>query len=420
MTLSPEKQHIYTPGRPDRADSDPVAVARGLADKWRATAVERDRVGGSATVEREDLRASGLLSLLIPREYGGWGADWPTAVEVVRAIATVDGSLGHLFGYHLSSAPMIEMIGSPEQEQRLYRQIAENDWWTGNASSENNSHVLDWKVSATPTQDGGYILNGTKHFCSGAKGSDLLFVFAVVQEDSAQQGAIIAAAIPTSRVGIRTNDDWAAIGMRQTDSGSTDFDNVKVEADEVLGAPNAFILAFIQSERGSLFAPIVQLIFANVYLGIAHGALDVAREYTRTQARPWTPAGVQQATEDPYTIRSYGEFTIALQGADAAAREAARLLQTVWDKGDALTPEDRGELMVKVSGVKALATNAALSVNSGIFEVIGARGTNPKYGYDRFWRNVRTHTLHDPVAYKIADVGKHTLNGQYPIPGFTS
>jgi alkylation response protein AidB-like acyl-CoA dehydrogenase len=137
MTLSAEKQHI----RSGEADNDPVAVARGLAEKWQATAVERDQTGGSATVEREDLRASGLLSLLIPREYGGWGADWPTAIEVVREIAAADGSLGHLFGYHLGSAPMIELFGSQEQEQRLYRQLAQNDWWVGNASSENNSHV---------------------------------------------------------------------------------------------------------------------------------------------------------------------------------------------------------------------------------------------------------------------------------------
>jgi alkylation response protein AidB-like acyl-CoA dehydrogenase len=416
MTLSAEKQHL----RPHTNDDDAVAVARRLAAKWRTTAVERDHAGGSATAEREDLRASGLLSLLIPRQYGGWGADWPTAIDVVREIATADGSLGHLFGYHLASAPMIELFGSPEQVERLYRQLSQNDWWVGNASSENNSHVLDWKVSATPTEDGGYLLNGTKHFCSGATGSDLLFVFGVIQDHSPQQGAIVAVAIPTSRHGVQVNDDWDAIGMRQTDSGSTDFHDVKVEPDEVLGAPNAFIVAFLQSERGSLFAPIVQLIFANVYLGIAHGALDAAREYTRTQARPWTPAGVQHATEDPYILRAYGEFTIALQGADAAAREAAHLLQRIWEKGTELTPEDRGELMVKISGVKALATNAALDINSRIFEVIGARGTHPKYGFDRFWRNVRTHTLHDPVSYKIADVGKHTLNGHYPTPGFTS
>jgi len=129
---------------------------------------------------------------------------------------------------------------------------------------------------------------------------------------------------------------------------------------------------------------------------------------------------VKKATEDPYIIRTYGEFAIELQGADAAARETARQLQQDWEKGDALTPQDRGELMVKVSGVKALSTKVALDITSRIFEVIGSRGTHPKYGFDRFWRNVRTHSLHDPVAYKIADVGNHALNGSYPVPGFTS
>lgn len=400
--------------------SDPIEIARRLADKWRATAVARDRAGGSATAERQDLRDSGLLSLMIPSEYGGWGADWPTAIEVIREIARVDGSLGHLYGYHTGSVPMIELFDSAEQKARLYPQLAQNDWWAGNASSENNSHVLDWKLSATPTADGGYLLNGTKHFCSGAKGSNLLFVFGVVQEESALKGAIVSAVIPTDREGVHINDDWNAIGMRQTDSGSTEFHNVKVYPDEVLGAPNAFILAFMGSKRGSLWTPVVQLTFSNVYLGIAHGALEAAREYTRTQTRPWTPAGVKKASDDPYIVRTYGEFAIALQGADAAAREAARLLQQVWEKGDALTPQDRGELMVKVAGVKALSTQVALDITSRIFEVIGSRGTHPRYGFDRFWRNVRTHSLHDPLAYKIAEVGNHTLNGIHPLPSFTS
>ncbi|MBZ4508494.1 acyl-CoA dehydrogenase family protein [Mycobacterium avium subsp. hominissuis] len=399
---------------------DPIEVARELTRKWQTTVVERDKAGGSATEEREDLRASGLLSVTVPRHLGGWGADWPTALEVVREIAKVDGSLGHLFGYHLSTPAVIDLWGSPEQKERLLRQLAENNWWTGNASSENNSHILDWKVTATPADDGGYFFNGIKHFSSGAKGSDLLLVFGVIPEGFPQQGAIVAAAIPTTREGVQPNDDWQALGMRRTDSGTTEFHNVAVRPDEVLGKPNAILEAFLASGRGSLFGPIVQLVFSSVYLGIARGALETAREYTRTQARPWTPAGVTQAVEDPYTIRSYGEFGIQLQAADAAAREAAQLLQAAWDKGDALTSQERGELMVQISGVKAIATQAALDVTSRIFEVIGARGTHPKYGFDRFWRDIRTHTLHDPVSYKIAEVGNYVLNQRYPIPGFTS
>lgn len=406
-------------GRAPAGARDPLAVARGLAESWRATIVERDRAGGSPKAERDDLRRSGLLSLIIPARYGGWGADWPLALDVIREIARGDGSLGHLYGYHTASVPMLELFGSAAQKEQLFRTLARTDGWVGNASSENNSHVLDWRVSAVPAAGGGFRLNGTKHFCSGARDSDLLFVFAVVR-GGAEEGAIIAAAIPSSREGVRINEDWDAIGMRRTDSGSTEFHDVAVHPGELLGAPGAVMAAFARSARGSLWTPATQLVFSAVYLGIARAALEDAVAYTRTQSRPWTPAGVASATEDPYVIQTFGEFAVQLQGAEAALREASRALQSAWEEGDALSPETRGALMVAVSGVKVLATRAALDVTGRIFEAMGARSTHPRHGFDRFWRNVRTHTLHDPVAYKLRDVGNHALNGACPLPGFTS
>lgn len=50
------------------------------------------------------------------------------------------------------------------------------------------------------------------------------------------------------------------------------------------------------------------------------------------------------------------------------------------------------------------------------FEVTGARATARGEGLDRFWRNVRTHTLHDPVAYKRREAGRHLLTGEPPEP----
>ncbi|WP_257881402.1 acyl-CoA dehydrogenase family protein, partial [Gordonia terrae] len=141
--------------------------------------------------------------------------------------------------------------------------------------SENNSHILDWKVRATPRDDGGYVLNGTKHFCSGALGSDLLLVFGVAQDDdSPERSGIITAVIPTDRGGVRPNNDWKALGMRRTDSGTTDFKDVQVLPHEVLGAPNSVITDFFGYRRASLFGPLVQLIFSHVYIGIAAEALD--------------------------------------------------------------------------------------------------------------------------------------------------
>jgi alkylation response protein AidB-like acyl-CoA dehydrogenase len=63
---------------------------------------------------------------------------------------------------------------------------------------------------------------------------------------------------------------------------------------------------------------------------------------------------------------------------------------------DALTREARGELAEHVAALKVVATDVALDVTSTVFEVTGARATRNAVGLDRFWRNVRTHTLHDP------------------------
>jgi alkylation response protein AidB-like acyl-CoA dehydrogenase len=52
--------------------------------------------------------------------------------------------------------------------------------------------------------------------------------------------------------------------------------------------------------------------------------------------------------------------------------------------------------------------------------VTGARASANAVGLDRFWRNVRTHTLHDPVAYKRREVGAHLLTGELPEPTWYS
>ncbi|MDJ0707673.1 MAG: hypothetical protein QNJ46_30725 [Leptolyngbyaceae cyanobacterium MO_188.B28] len=45
-----------------------------------------------------------------------------------------------------------------------------------------------------------------------------------------------------------------------------------------------------------------------------------------------------------------------------------------------------------------------------------ARATAAKYGFERYWRDLRTSSLHDPIDYKFRDIGNWVLNQQYPIP----
>nr|RNJ68875.1 MAG: hypothetical protein EDM05_13080 [Leptolyngbya sp. IPPAS B-1204] len=157
-----------------------------------------------------------------------------------------------------------------------------------------------------------------------------------------------------------------------------------------------------------------QLTKTYVYLGIAEAALEAAKHYTTTQTRPWITSCVDSATKDPYILYHYGEFWIELQAAISLADQTAEKVTAAWEKKDSLTHQERGEVAVSVSAAKALATKAGLDIANRIFEVTGTRSTATHYGFDRYWRDLRTFTLHDPVDYKLRDIGNWVLNHELP------
>ena len=85
-------------------------------------------------------------------------------------------------------------------------------------------------------------------------------------------------------------------------------------------------------------------------------------------------------------------------------------------RGAHLTARERGEVAVTLTGAKLLAHRAAIEIGNQMFELTGARSTSSRHGLDRYWRNARVHTLHDPVDYKLRDLGRHALDGTLPEP----
>lgn len=79
-----------------------------------------------------------------------------------------------------------------------------------------------------------------------------------------------------------------------------------------------------------------------------------------------------------------------------------------------LSARQRGEVAEWVASAKVVTTDTGLRVTAGVFEVTGAKATSLRVGLDRFWRDVRTHTLHDPVAYKNRELGRWQLLGEVP------
>ncbi|MDJ0597070.1 MAG: acyl-CoA dehydrogenase family protein, partial [Pleurocapsa sp. MO_226.B13] len=134
------------------------------------------------------------------------------------------------------------------------------------------------------------------------------------------------------------------------------------------------------------------------------------------KTRPWISSGVDRACEDPFILYHYGEFWTELQAAIALAERAAKKIDAGWQQGFNLTFAERGEIAIAVSAAKAFAAKVGLDITTRMFEVTGARATACRYGFDRYWRDLRTFTLHDPIDYKLRDVGNWLLNNIFPTP----
>jgi alkylation response protein AidB-like acyl-CoA dehydrogenase len=384
---------------------DYLKITQELAQNFAKTAVERDRQGGNPKAERDQIRASGLLRLNIPQAYGGEGASWPTVFAISREIGKVDSSLAHVLSYHYLGVVVPYIFGSADQKAHYYSETLENNWFWGNAVNP-----LDRRTVLTP-EGNQWRLNGIKSFCSGSHDSEMLPVTAL-REDT---GELLILALPTQREGVQLHHDWDNMGQRQTDSGSIGFNNVLIYPEEILGRRDETKQPF-----GTIRACLTQLNLTQIYLGIAEGALDSAKNYTRTQTRPWLTSGVEKATDDPYLLQHYGNLWVDLQGASLLAEKAGFLLQNAWEKEWNLTFEERGQCAVSIATAKIAASKIGLAIANQMFELMGARSTSANYGFDRYWRNLRTFTLHDPIDYKIRDLGNWVLNNQYPEPNFYS
>ncbi|WP_432547156.1 acyl-CoA dehydrogenase family protein [Kineococcus sp. SYSU DK004] len=398
-TTEPTTTAGATAAGPVPADADAaLAAARGVAARLAEDALERDRAGAEPFTEAGLLRAAGLPALLLPREVGGGGHPWSLALEVVRELATADGSIAQLLAYHYVNAHNLVWVADEAGRERWGVPSARAQWLWGDAVNP-----VDPDLQLVRDGDG-YLLRGTKSFATGASTGDVTVVGGVA--DDTGRGLLVV--VPREAPGFVKGGDWDNLGQRLSASGSVHFDDVRIDPDAVLGSPED------GGPFGSLVTPAIQAAFGHFYLGVTRGALETAAAYTRTTSRPWLLSDVREAAQDPYVLATYGRLVARLRAAEALGRSVGAALDEAHARGADLTWHERGEVAEEIAALKVVSSDLAVEATSAVFEVTGARATGNRYGFDRFWRNVRTHTLHDPVQYKAREVGDHFLNGTHP------
>ena len=368
--------------------------------------VERDRRRAVPLAEVQLLKDSGLTTVLGPVAHGGGGQRWETAYRLIREVASGDGSIGQLLAYHYLWAWAVRLVGTPAQIDAVEGLYTANNLFFGGAVNPRDGDLQITEI------DGKLHFNGRKSFSTGSRVSDLTVLEGVLTAT----GQHIFAIVPSKQDGIVYHDDWDHLGQRLTESGGVTIRDVVVDW---AGAAGYVDKVYQDRPYATLNLPAIQQVFTEFYLGIARGGLRAASAYTRTRTRPWPYGGDDKgsAAEEWYILETYGELQSRLWAAealaDAAGGELARLLHA---ERDSVTPRQRGEVAVRVAAAKQQAVDVGLEIGTRIYEVTGARATANSVGFDIYWRNIRTHSLHDPIAYKRREVGAWALLGTLPEP----
>ncbi|MBO0145034.1 SfnB family sulfur acquisition oxidoreductase [Agrobacterium sp. Ap1] len=383
-----------------KTDAEAVRVATEFAKTLRAGASERDAERRLPWQELDAFVATGLWGISVPKAYGGAGVSSGTLAKVTAIIGAADGSLSQIPQNHYYALEVLRVGGSAAQKRFFYDKVLAGER-LGNALAE-IGHKDFKRRTRLVEEDGKLFVEGTKYYCTGAIYAHWIPTLVTRQEDGADRLFIVF--VPRTAPGVTIYDDWDGFGQRVTGSGTVRFEHVAVEGEWILPFQASF-------ERPTSIGPLAQIIHAAIDLGIGQGAYRDTLEFVRSRARAWIDAKVESAGEDPLTLSEIGKVRISLRAAEALVERAARLVDAAMEAPD---EANVAAASIAVAEAKILTTKAGLLAANKLFELSGTSSTMAEDNYDRHWRNVRTHTLHDPVRWKYQAIGQYYLNGRLP------
>ena len=394
------------------SEAEALSIARELAAEFAVGAAERDRERRLPHAEIDRLSQSGLLALTVPARFGGLDLRPSALAEVVSILAAADASIAQIPHSHFVYLNLVRLSAGEVLQERIFADVLAGGRVANAQSERGGKTIADISTRLSPVADRAstrFVLEGEKFYCTGSLFADTLAVLARldVAVGDVAPGEYVAF-VPADADGVEIVDDWDAVGQRTTGSGTVRFSGVGLGlADLVARAP--------ATSAPTGYGAFAQLLHVAIDVGIARGALRAASEFVRTKSRPWFEANVERAVDDPLLVQRFGELEVEVATAEATLAAAGRRVDAaVGGTPESPSRELVAEASIAVATAKVVADRVAPSVASALFEVSGTRSAAGGGGLDRFWRDARTHTLHDPVRWKYQHIGRWVLRGEEP------
>ena len=366
-------------------DTDGLVAAAGklAAERLAPRAAHYDATATHPVESWRDVWERGMLGMGIPRRFGGLGLDMLTYVKIVEQLAAACTNTGMTVHMHSTVTRFIGALCTEQQKEFYFREVVEEGKLFGSWGSEPETRGgTAMRLTTIAPQDGGYVINGVKHFCTMSGGAHRYMIHCSSGLADPLESQWLAL-LPHDAEGIEQIGDWDTLGMRATVSPAMRLNNCFVGPDAPLGLPGDAPRSGVTQGFG--------LGFAAVYLGAARAALDYIKEFARTETFAPDPSPI---AEGLVVQRTVAEMTVALEG----ARRVLHYGASVWPGADP------GERAVLAARAKYLATVASLDVTAKAIQIAGGRSAHKRMPLERLYRDVRTSTLMPPNLDRCLEI----------------
>jgi 3-sulfinopropanoyl-CoA desulfinase len=355
-----------------------------------AHSVVRPRAAGVDHAERYPwdnvaaLREAGFMGFTIPREYGGCGGSFLEAALIIEEMAKACGVTGRIAVEANMGAISAVMLHGTESQKRLTAELVLSGDKPAICITEPDAGSAASEMTTRADRRGDrWILNGKKHWITGAGVSRLHLIFARAFDDDGVElgigGFLALAGTPGLRIGRRE----PTMGLRGIPEAEVICEGMEVSDDMVLRTPGGWARGFAalmdayNSQRVGA---------ATVALGLAQGAFDEALAWLKTREQ---------------FGRKIGEFQgLQFMLADMAiVLEASRLM--IYRAASAAAPLPDALLAAQA---KVMASEAAIRVTNDALQIFGARGYSRDYPLERMARDARMFTIGGGTAQILRTV----------------
>jgi alkylation response protein AidB-like acyl-CoA dehydrogenase len=320
--------------------------------------------------------AQGLLGITLEKQWGGAGRDHVSYALAIEALAKASSVIAVIISVTSSLvAEPIAQFGSDEQKQAWLPRLTSGESLGAFALSEQHagSDAANQRTVAR-LDDRGYLINGRKVWVANAAAADALLLFAATQPGMRGRG-ISAFLLPMDTPGVERVATDDSLGVRGLGCMDLELQDVRVDADALVGAPGEGFGIALRALDGGRVAIAAQA------LGAGTAALEEALEHAKTRHAFGQPIGNYQA--------------IQWMLADMATElDAARLL--TLKAADAYEREARPTL--EASMAKLFASEAAHRAADKAMQILASRGYRRGSVVERLFRDVRAAEIYQGTS----------------------